>query len=360
MENILIKSNNSIELNYSSIDTLTDNFIYNFNKIFKFKDTDIKINGTIDQPWFCLKDIIIYGFGYTKESYKSILKELNNSYKKSLYDIIVEGGKTPPTKNNENKAIYVNESGLYYIVFQCTKDSAKDFQKYILDELLPSIRKLALKKYLNTLNNQKCKIDELFNQNKKIISQNNELINKTEYQNNEILKLNKQNQLALNKLQELGINLIETKEEIKDVKDKLNVVIEDRNVKPKEVKLQHKYLLLKNKIINNEYKFIRAQDQYIKTNKSNWLEKHNVIIDEKYNPNPIDMCSRLKSKIYELDKIRINNLKDRIKDKSILKDRLGNRKPFIEINGNKFTLNRCEEYKFINIIKSIENEQYDI
>ncbi|AAG02763.1 putative antirepressor [Betaentomopoxvirus amoorei] len=353
MENIIIKSDKYVDLNYISIDSLTDNFINNFNNIFKFNNISINIIGSLDNPWFKGKDILIDGLEYTDQSAKCVLKRLNTSFKKSYNDIISVEGNLPPTKNNDNKAIYVNEAGLYYIILHCTKDSAKGFQNYILFDLLPSIRKRAQKKYMDIISNQKDKIDDLF---KKIDNQSLE-INNISKQNNELLT---QNQLALNKLQELGINLIETKEEIKDVKDKLNVVIEDRNVKPKEVKLQHKYLLLKNKIINNEYKFIRAQDQYIKTNKSNWLEKHNVIIDEKYNPNPIDMCSRLKSKIYELDKIRINNLKDIIKDKSILKDRLGNRKPFIEINGNKFTLNRCEEYKFINIIKSIENEQYDI
>ncbi|AAG02881.1 putative antirepressor [Betaentomopoxvirus amoorei] len=346
MENILIKDSTYSDLNYNLNDEIDIKFIETFNEIFNYNDVKIKVIGTINNPWFCGKNIL-KALEYSDDSHNKILNRLDDKFKDNMYNILSSvRDNLSMTKNNKNKAIYLNEPGIYYIILHCTKDSAKGFQDFILFDLLPTIRKRTQKKYIDIINNKQDKIDILSIKLDNISKQNNELLT--------------QNQLALNKLQELGINLIETKEEIKDVKDKLNVVIEDRNVKPKEVKLQHKYLLLKNKIINNEYKFIRAQDQYIKTNKSNWLEKHNVIIDEKYNPNPIDMCSRLKSKIYELDKIRINNLKDRIKDKSILKDRLGNRKPFIEINGNKFTLNRCEEYKFINIIKSIENEQYDI
>ncbi|CCU55790.1 N1R/p28-like protein [Choristoneura biennis entomopoxvirus] len=361
MNNSLIKIDNNTELNYSSLDTLSNNFIYNFNKIFKYNNINIKTAGTANNPAFCLKDIIIDGFGYTKESYKSILKELNDEYKKSLYDIYVEGGNIPPTKNNTNKAIYVNEAGLYYLIFHCTKDSAKDFQQYVLFELIPSIRKISQEKYLNLINNQRDKIDELFYQNKQIISQNNELISKTSIQTNEILELNKQNQIAILKLKEIGINLLETNIEVKEVKNKLDIVIEDRNIKPKDIKYQHNYLLLKNKNINNEFKFIRAQEQYIKNKKSSWLEKYNICIDNKYNPNPMDLCIRLKCKILEMDKNRINNIKNKDKykyDKKYLKDKLDNRKPFIEIRGNNFILNRCSEENFINIVKSIENEKY--
>ncbi|CCU55981.1 N1R/p28-like protein [Choristoneura rosaceana entomopoxvirus 'L'] len=328
MENILLKTENS---NIS--DSLSDKFIYNFNKIFKYKNINIDIIGTANNTWFNGKNILIDGLEYTEQSAKCTLKRLDDKFKNSLYDIQSVEGKMPH-KNNENKTIYINEAGLYYVIIHCTKDFAKGFQDYILFELLPYIRQIAQNKYLDIIHNQKNNVDELTT----LVKQQTIKIDNISIQNKEqtieILKLNKQNNIALNKLQELGINLL-------DVKDKLDTVIVDRNIKPKDTKRQHKYLLLKNKSNNNEFKFIRAQDQYIKTNKSIWLEKYNIII--------------------EMDKTRINNLKNKNKykqDKKALKDKIDNREPFIEIKGNNFILNRCDEDKFINIVKSIENEQY--
>ncbi|CCU55667.1 N1R/p28-like protein [Choristoneura biennis entomopoxvirus] len=347
MENKLINRYSNVDnniLKYDSISVLSNNFIRYFNEIFKYNNKSINVIGNIDLPWYCGKDLMNI-LGYTNESTKTLLNNLDNRFKKYLYEIISVDNISTNTKlenYRKNKAIYVNEAGLYYIIIHCTKDNAKEFQDYILFDLLPSIRKYAHEKYIDILNNKQDKIDELYNQNKQIISQN---------------------QLALNKLQELGIDLKETKEEIKEVKNKLDTVIVDRNIKPKDTKRQHKYLLLKNKSNNNEFKFIIAQDQYIKTNKSIWLEKYNIIIEEKYNPNPIDLCVRLKNKIIEMDKTRINNLKNKDKykqDKKALKDKIDNREPFIEIKGNNFILNRCDEDKFINVVKSIENEQYNI
>nr|AAC33829.1 orf6 [Heliothis armigera entomopoxvirus] len=272
-------------------------------KSFKYKNINIDVLGDINYPWFNGKNILIDGLQYTEQSAKCVLKRLESKFKNKLSDIICVGGNLPPTGNldkisnitrhNDGKAIYINEAGLYYIIIHCTKESAKPFQDYILFDLLPSIRKLAQKKYLDIINNKQDKIDiltqdleEIKNQNILTIEQNNKLL--------------QQNQLALNKLQELGINLIESKEEIKSINNRIDTIIVDRNIKPSNPKLHHKYLLLKNKN-KNEYKFIRAQDKYIKNNKSLWLEKYNTIIEEKYNPNPIDLCSRLKDKIAKLN-----------------------------------------------------------
>ncbi|CCU55669.1 N1R/p28-like protein [Choristoneura biennis entomopoxvirus] len=357
MENMLIKTDLNGTLKCNSISTLSNDFIKNFNEIFKYNNKSINVIGNIDNPWFCGKHVLEI-LEYDPSSFKKILQRLKESYKKSYIDIMHELGDklSPNLKYHDSKIIYVNEAGLYSLIMNSKLESAKPFQEFVLEVLLPSMRKLAQKYYLYIINNKQDSINDLSIKLDNISIQNNK-------QSIEILKLNKQNQLALNKLQELGIDLKETKEEIKEVKNKLDTVIVDRNIKPKDTKRQHKYLLLKNKSNNNEFKFIRAQDQYIKTNKSIWLEKYNIIIEEKYNPNPIDLCVRLKNKIIEMDKTRINNLKNKDKykqDKKALKDKIDNREPFIEIKGNNFILNRCDEDKFINVVKSIENEQYNI
>ncbi|CCU55980.1 anti-repressor Ant [Choristoneura rosaceana entomopoxvirus 'L'] len=357
MENMLIKTDLNGTLKCNSTSALSNDFIKNFNEIFKYNNKSINVIGNIDNPWFCGKDVLEI-LEYDISSFKKRLQKLKESYKKSYGRLLEEVGvvATPTLKHNDSKIIYINEAGLYSLIMNSKLESAKPFQEYVLEILLPSIRKIAQNNYLDIINNKQDSIKDLSIKLDNISIQNNK-------QSIEILKLNKQNQLALNKLQELGIDLKETKEEIKEVKNKLDTVIVDRNIKPKDTKRQHKYLLLKNKSNNNEFKFIRAQDQYIKTNKSIWLEKYNIMIEEKYNPNPIDLCVRLKNKIIEMDKTRINNLKNKNKykqDKKALKDKIDNREPFIEIKGNNFILNRCDEDKFINIVKSIENEQYNI
>ncbi|CCU55668.1 N1R/p28-like protein [Choristoneura biennis entomopoxvirus] len=361
MDNMLIKTDLNGTLKCNSMSTLSNDFIKNFNEIFKYNNKSINVVGNIDNPWFCGKDVLEI-LEYDISSFKKRLQKLKESYKKSYGRLLEELGvvATPNLKYHDSKIIYVNEAGLYSLIMNSKLESAKSFQEYVLEVLLPSIRKIAQKNYLDIINNKQDSINDLSIKIDNISIQNNELISKTSEQSIEILKLNKQNQLALNKLQELGINLIETKEELTS---KIDKIIVDRNIKPKDTKRQHKYLLLKNKSNNNEFKFIRAQDQYIKTNKSIWLEKYNIIIEEKYNPNPIDLCVRLKNKIIEMDKTRINNLKNKDKykqDKKALKDKIDNREPFIEIKGNNFILNRCDEDKFINVVKSIENEQYNI
>jgi prophage antirepressor-like protein len=55
---------------------------------------------------------------------------------------------------SEKNSIYINESGLYSLITRSTKDEAKIFKKWIISEVLPSIRKTG--KYATTLptNNQ--------------------------------------------------------------------------------------------------------------------------------------------------------------------------------------------------------------
>ncbi|CCU55978.1 N1R/p28-like protein [Choristoneura rosaceana entomopoxvirus 'L'] len=350
MENMLIKTDLNSTLKCNSTSALSNDFIKNFNEIFKYNNKTINVIGNIDNPWFCGKDVLEI-LDYDPSSFKKILQRLKESYKKSYIDIINMLGDSlsPNLKYHNSKIIYVNEAGLYSLIMNSKLESTKSFQEYVLETLLPSIRKIAQKNYLDIINNKQDSIKDLSIKLDNISIQNNK-------QSIEILKLNKQNQLALNKLQELGINLEETNK-------KIDTIIVDRNIKPNNINLHHKYLLLKNKSNDNEFKFIRAQDQYIKTNKSIWLEKYNIMIEEKYNLNPIDLCSRLKNKIIEMDKNRINNLKNKSiykHNKKALKDKLDNREPFITIKGNNFILNRCDEDKFINIVKSIENEQYNI
>ncbi|CCU55657.1 N1R/p28-like protein [Choristoneura biennis entomopoxvirus] len=217
MDNMLIKTDLNGTLKCNSISALSNDFIKNFNEIFKYNNKSINVIGNIDNPWFCGKDVLEI-LDYDPSSFKKRLQKLKEYYKKSYGLLLEEVGvvATPTLKHNDSKIIYVNEAGLYSLIMNSKLESAKPFQEFVLETLLPSIRKLAQKNYLDIISNKQDKIDELINVVKKISidsdSQKLEL-SKISIQNNILLT---QNQLALTKLQELGINLIETKEELID------------------------------------------------------------------------------------------------------------------------------------------------
>jgi prophage antirepressor-like protein len=113
--------------------------LHNINKVFKFSDKEIKIIGTHDNPWFCGKDIATI-LGYVNAS-KSIRTHVDIDDKMPLKSIPgwVQNGHT--LNENDLKTIYVNESGLYSLIFRSDLDIAKKFKKWVTSEVLPNIRK---------------------------------------------------------------------------------------------------------------------------------------------------------------------------------------------------------------------------
>lgn len=81
------------------------------------------------EPWFCLKDICI-------------VLDLNNRSSKAfgLDERGVQNFCTPSKGGNQNFN-YVNEPNLYRVIFRSNKPEAKQFQDWVFNEVLPSIRK---------------------------------------------------------------------------------------------------------------------------------------------------------------------------------------------------------------------------
>jgi prophage antirepressor-like protein len=96
---------------------------------------DIRTTGTPDNPEFCAMDLC-RALGYTNG-------------RKAVADHCDEWDVTKrdtPTKNQWGteviqKITFVNESGLYSLVFGSKLDSAKQFKHWVTSEVLPSIRK---------------------------------------------------------------------------------------------------------------------------------------------------------------------------------------------------------------------------
>lgn len=92
-----------------------------------------------NEPLFCLADVC----RVLTISNPSQLKEKLDSEGMQLVDLQALSN-NDPLKINElwnTKATFVDEANLYRVIFQSRKESAKRFQKWVFNEVLPSIRK---------------------------------------------------------------------------------------------------------------------------------------------------------------------------------------------------------------------------
>ncbi|WP_052038182.1 BRO-N domain-containing protein [Pectobacterium odoriferum] len=97
---------------------------------FSFQEShEVRIQVIGDEPWFCLKDVC------------SVLEIKNASQLAGQLD---EKGicKTyTPTKGGKQQLVYVNEPNLYRVIFRSNKPEARQFQDWVFNDVLPSIRK---------------------------------------------------------------------------------------------------------------------------------------------------------------------------------------------------------------------------
>ena len=97
-------------------------------KVLHYEENKISVIKSKGQIWFRGKDIA-KALGY-KRPYKAVLDHVNSEDKSSL-ECLQRGSQigTPfkDTKNEQKKAIFVNESGLYSLILQSKLESAKAF-----------------------------------------------------------------------------------------------------------------------------------------------------------------------------------------------------------------------------------------
>ena len=90
----------------------------------------VRAAGTAEDPVFCAADIC-RALGYTNG-------------RKAVLDHCDEGDVTKrdtPTSSGTQSMTFVNESGLYALIFGSKMESAKQFKKWVTSEVLPTIRK---------------------------------------------------------------------------------------------------------------------------------------------------------------------------------------------------------------------------
>lgn len=96
-------------------------------QIFNFESKEVRTQLVNDQPWFCLKDVceILEIKNATDVSKRLLEEEVTR---------LNLGGRSGVTN-------FVNESGLYNVIFRSDKWQAVEFRRWVTNEVLPTIRK---------------------------------------------------------------------------------------------------------------------------------------------------------------------------------------------------------------------------
>ena len=120
-------------------------------KVFKYEENENTVIKCKDKIWLRGKDIA-KALGYEKTR-NAILKHVNDDDKSILEDLRRGPQIRAPFKNEQGGSIFINESGLYSLIFSSRLESAKAFKRWVTKDVLPSIRKTGRynHKYDNTL-----------------------------------------------------------------------------------------------------------------------------------------------------------------------------------------------------------------
>ena len=124
-------------------------------KVFHYEENEITVIKCRDDIWFMSKDIT-KALGYEKTR-NAILRHVNDDDKSILEDLRRRPQIRAPFKNEQGGSIFINESGLYSLIFGSRLESAKNFKRWVTKDVLPSIRKTGRydycidHKYNNTL-----------------------------------------------------------------------------------------------------------------------------------------------------------------------------------------------------------------
>lgn len=99
--------------------------------VFQFQPSfDIRVQVINNEPWFCLTDVC--AVLDIQNSRDMVAKQLDSKGVDKIYT---------PTNGGNQQLTYVNEPNLYRVIFRSNKPEAKNFQDWVFNEVLPTIRK---------------------------------------------------------------------------------------------------------------------------------------------------------------------------------------------------------------------------
>ena len=267
-------------------------------------DQKIKIVGTFDDPYFCGIDVCTI---LEHKNIKNSLFKLDDDYKKDLKTImeeVVSPGDTtskieiPTTLTyNDGKAVYINEPGLYALIMKSKTHFAKTFQKFVYEQILPSIRKRGRFQLEQQLAVKDDKIDELTALVKQMEIRFDAKLDEMIIQNNELLDQN--NEL----LDTTGQQTVQ----IETIQHKLGISVKDRASLPKQKSKQERFVLIKRTQKRNGikpqymYYTIRAQDSRVKLSLRTQEALYNIeiLLDLTCHPNSKTLYNRIKEDLIE-------------------------------------------------------------
>jgi prophage antirepressor-like protein len=139
------------------------------NKLFTFNGININILGTYDNPMFFGSQIAkTLGYSNTKKAiYVHVWQE--NKMNVLEYNEKFLGTQNGALQNMNHQTILLNEFGMYQLIFASKLQTALIFQKWVMSDVLPTIRKTGAYKLPQLQHNQFVILNE-FDLNTKVIS----------------------------------------------------------------------------------------------------------------------------------------------------------------------------------------------
>lgn len=96
---------------------------------FKYKEKTVRTQFINNEPYFCLKDVC------------DILDIARSRDVVARLDTKGAVLTNTPTKGGEQQSYFINEPNLYRVIFRSDKPEAKNFQDWVFEDVLPTIRK---------------------------------------------------------------------------------------------------------------------------------------------------------------------------------------------------------------------------
>ena len=114
-------------------------------EIFIYEGNELAIIKKDDDIWFRAKTVANI-LKYSNQR-KAIIDHVDSEDKLTLNEIKFRSNESLPLNWNTQNTIYINESGLYSLILRSDMDEAKKFKRWVIKEVLPSIRKTGRYEY---------------------------------------------------------------------------------------------------------------------------------------------------------------------------------------------------------------------
>ncbi len=136
------------------------------NKFFELQQNKINILGTYDSPMFFASQIA-KALGYIKPQNAVLVHiwETNKMKLSSYKSVFPDSGHLMYLHQN---TIIINEAGVYQLIFSSKLEKAKQFQQWVITDVLPRIRKTGSYKLPQLQQNQFMILNE-FDLHKKVV-----------------------------------------------------------------------------------------------------------------------------------------------------------------------------------------------